>query len=208
MTTTNWLGTTSTDWFTSTNWDNGVPTATSDVVIGATATSPTIGGTPIFTINTLTINGTDTLTMGDTTSGNSVFMTVTNGITLSGGGTISGQGNITGNVTATGPATIRAKAVNTQNTPQLEIFGTITDTGNQLTLAIGNDANLNLDELILTQNSSAHAVDFSGGSGHLTLQDTGVGLTLTVGSTMAIGAGTVFLAGNTRAARFSPTTVE
>src|SRR4051794_13649517 len=125
MATTNWLGTTSTDWFTAGNWDNGVPTDTSDVVIGTTGTSPTIGGTPIFTINTLTINGTDTLTMGDATSGNSVFMTVTNGIVMS-GGTISGQGNITGNVTATGPATIRVTAVNSQNTPQLEFFGTIT----------------------------------------------------------------------------------
>jgi hypothetical protein len=200
MATRNWTGSTSTDWFTAGNWDTGVPTNGDDVIIGTTMKSPIIGGTPTITINTLTINGTDTLTFGDSTSGNSVFMTVTNGITLSGGGSVVGQAEIIANVTATGPATIMAKAVNGQNTPQLEFFGTITDTGGLLTLSIANDGpsgtNLKPDQLILTKNSSAHAVNFNGGQGQLVLQDTGPGLTVTIGTQMAVGAGQVFLAGN------------
>lgn len=44
--TTNWTGTSSTDWNTPGNWDNGVPTATLDVVISSTAiVQPTISTT-------------------------------------------------------------------------------------------------------------------------------------------------------------------
>ena len=200
MATINWLGTTSTDWFTDSNWDtNTVPTSIDDVVIGTTGGfQPTIGGTPLFTVNKITINGTDTLTVGDGTSGNSVFLTVTTGVTIGGGGSIIGQGFIEADITVNGAATIGVSAVNSQNTPQLVINGAISDPLGNLTLSLGNDANLNPDELILNFASQAQTVDFNGGTGHLVLQFAGgAGVSLDVGTQMDIGAGAVFLAGST-----------
>jgi len=72
-----WIGATSTDWNTASNWCGGVPTATTDVVIlSGTANQPTIGVSGglcrDITINagaTLTISGSNTLTVhGDWTS--------------------------------------------------------------------------------------------------------------------------------------------
>ncbi len=38
----NWLGTSSTDWFTALNWDSGIPNSTTDVTVNSTGHSPTI----------------------------------------------------------------------------------------------------------------------------------------------------------------------
>src|ERR1700760_26722 len=55
----------STDWFRKQNWNpnDSVPTAADSVTIGTTTNSPTIAGqaAPVLT---LTMNGTDTLTIG------------------------------------------------------------------------------------------------------------------------------------------------
>ena len=185
MATKTWTGSVSADWFTAGNWTGGIPGTTDDAVIGTTTTSPTIGGTPLFTIQSLTINGSDTLTVGDATSGISVFLTATNGITLSGGASMIGEGNITGNITATGAATLGVKKVNDQNTPEFVVTGTITDTGNALTLLVGDDP----DILMLVGPAAAHAVNFNGHKGELDIYNN----TLTVSGPMAVGDGTVFL---------------
>jgi hypothetical protein len=185
MATMTWTGAASTDWFNPGNWDTGfVPGSADDAVIGTTVNSPTLqAGT---TLQSLTLNGTNTLTLGDVNSGNSVGLDASaGGITVSGGGTITGQGSLTGNIIATGTATISVSRVNAQNTPQLQINGTITDSGSALTLGIlDNDA-----ELILTGASQANAVNFGGTTGQLRIVNT----TLTMGGVMAIDTGEVFL---------------
>jgi hypothetical protein len=59
QTTTSWRGTGGTGWTTASNWTNGVPTASSDVIIGDenfTGTShPAIS--TVVTVNSLTIGG-------------------------------------------------------------------------------------------------------------------------------------------------------
>jgi len=66
-----WVGLTSTDWFTASNWcDNAVPTLASDVIINTGIFQPVINNTAqcnSITINTgatLTVSGTNTLTVG------------------------------------------------------------------------------------------------------------------------------------------------
>ena len=63
-TTTIWLGGTSTDWFTASNWSSGVPTASMNCIINAATNNPIIlSGTA--SCNTMTIgNGTLTMTGG------------------------------------------------------------------------------------------------------------------------------------------------
>jgi len=59
-----WLGVTSTDWFTASNWCGGVPTATSDVTIpavGSVPNQPTINATGAMCRNIVN-NGTITIT--------------------------------------------------------------------------------------------------------------------------------------------------
>lgn len=75
-----WIGVTSTDWFTATNWSNGVPTATNFGNIDTTAPNATEVGAPgaqvpgllvgNFGSGTLTIQNGGTLSSGAVTLGN------------------------------------------------------------------------------------------------------------------------------------------
>src|SRR5258708_19913522 len=89
MATKTWTGALSTDWNTAGNWSPpGVPASTDDVLIGTTANSPTlsVSGT---TVNSITISGTDTLTLDPVISPG---LAATNGITLSSpGGTTAAR---------------------------------------------------------------------------------------------------------------------
>ena len=77
---TSWKGTTSTSWTTSANWTNGVPTSTSDVVIGDANFT---GGSDPTLSSTVTVNS---LTLGST---NSPFLTLNNKGTLTVNGNVS-----------------------------------------------------------------------------------------------------------------------
>ena len=121
-----WKGTTSTDWFTSSNWCGGTPTASTNVSIPSGGTQPTIGvtaGTGLcnnITINpsaTLTITGSNGLTVSGNWVNNGTFTggassTVTfNGATQSIGGTSSNtfnnfSGSTSGTKTAAGNITV------------------------------------------------------------------------------------------------------
>jgi hypothetical protein len=168
-----WTGSVSTDWNDPNNWSLfGVPGSADDVVIGTTATSPVLPFSTNVTVNTITINGTDTLTLIG------AVLTVTNGVTLSSTGGISGQGTLAAAVTATGAAQISSNSIAPRT---LEVTGTITDSGNALVLHPIGFTTLKLDAA-----SAAHAVIFDSlGGGALAL---GANATLTVGTAMTLHA--------------------
>ncbi len=79
---TTWLGVTSADWNTATNWDNGVPSTSAQVVLtGAGNFRPLNQNIPNLSINSLTINGPDKGAY--TVSGNAITLTsITNAIVV------------------------------------------------------------------------------------------------------------------------------
>lgn len=91
-----WLGTTSTDWATASNWCGGIPTNTTDVVIPSTATNmPTVSANAVaksVTINSgATLNGgTENLTLSGNFTNNGTFNPDTGTITVSNTGTTFG----------------------------------------------------------------------------------------------------------------------
>jgi collagen type I alpha len=171
-----WIGSTSTDWFTASNWDtSSVPASGDDVVIPTTATAPHLSkGT---TVDSVTISGTTSLSLS---SSPVTTLIATNGITLSSTGGVTGNGTLLlgsgATLTATGAATIAASG------GQLAIDGPIDDAGNQLTLAIiGNTDTLSVSD----SDSTAETVNFNGASGRVLVN----GVTLTIGTTTTIGKG-------------------
>ncbi len=74
-----WLGTTDNDWHTPSNWCGGVPTSSTNVVIPSGGNQPTISAAAVcnnITINsgaTLTIAGTNTLTVSGNWTNNGTF---------------------------------------------------------------------------------------------------------------------------------------
>src|ERR1035437_5190242 len=89
-TTGQWLGTTSTDWFTASNWCGGVPTSTTNVVIPSGGNQPVIGAAAVcnnITINsgaTLTFTGSNTLTVSGNWANNGAFTANTSTVTFNG----------------------------------------------------------------------------------------------------------------------------
>jgi len=82
-TATAWTGDINTDWATSGNWSNGVPTSAKDVSIPDVTNAPIIGATTGASVNNLTINEPD------------------DGLTILGGGSLIVAGTSSGNVTYT-----------------------------------------------------------------------------------------------------------
>ncbi len=181
MATKTWTGSVSTDWNDPNNWDPpGVPGGFDDVVIGTTATSPILGTTT--TLNSLAINGLDTLTLTNP----SAFLIVTNGISLDSTGGISGVGTVTANITATGAATIAA------NGGTLRIVGDLNDTGDALTLSLtaAGDRLAHFPPGDFISHSSVHTANIDTVVGTLELS---AKTYLTVATTMTIGDSTVQL---------------
>jgi hypothetical protein len=91
-TTGTWVGTTSTDWNTTTNWCNGtIPTATTDVTIPSGGNQPTISGAAAC--KNITISSGATLTVAATgTLSVSGAITKTGTLTLSTGSTVNYAG--------------------------------------------------------------------------------------------------------------------
>ncbi|MCF6212903.1 MAG: hypothetical protein L3J45_02645, partial [Flavobacteriaceae bacterium] len=100
---TTWTGTSTTDWNTAGNWDNGIPTASLDAVVPNVSNKPIIANTNMV-CNNLTIDASSSLTIntakGLTISGNLVnngAITVASDATTSGSLIVSGTS--TGNIT-------------------------------------------------------------------------------------------------------------
>lgn len=85
---TSWTGASSTSWTVAANWSSGVPTSSSDVIIGDASFTggfqPTLGST--VTINSLTVGGTTSSTL---TINNKGTLTVEGDVTINANGTIS-----------------------------------------------------------------------------------------------------------------------
>jgi len=82
---TTWTGATSTTWTDASNWNNGVPTATTDVLIGTGTFQPIIASNE--SIKSLTLNASTTLTV---TSGFNLTVT---GAVVNNGGTMTIENN-------------------------------------------------------------------------------------------------------------------
>ena len=105
-TTNTWTGTTSTSWFTPSNWSCGsVPTAASDVIIPNVTNKPIIDGTNTTALaNTLTVNSGsltvksgNTLKVTDAVTNNSGTITLENTASLVQINNVANTGNITYN---------------------------------------------------------------------------------------------------------------
>lgn len=87
-----WLGSTSTDWNTASNWSKGVPGNSAKVKISNQTNTPMITGDR--TINQLSIESSGTLTID-----NAASLTVTNGTEIEHGGSLLVNGSFTGTLT-------------------------------------------------------------------------------------------------------------
>jgi hypothetical protein len=114
-----WIGTTSTDWHTASNWCGGVPTLVTDVVIPSGGNQPTISAAALcnnITLNSgafLTISGSNTLTVSGNWANNGGALTAnTSTVTFNGSGkTIGGTTPTTFyNVALSGSATVSTAA--------------------------------------------------------------------------------------------------
>ncbi|SHF89242.1 hypothetical protein SAMN05443549_101722 [Flavobacterium fluvii] len=90
-----WLGITNTDWNTSTNWCGGsIPTSLTDVTIGFTTNQPVVGSSGGLCRNitiasgaTLTISGSNTLTVRGNWTNNGTFVPNTSTVSFNGAST-------------------------------------------------------------------------------------------------------------------------
>lgn len=153
-----WTGTTSTDWFTASNWCGSVPVSTSDVVIGSgTANMPVIASTGA-TCRNLTVNTGATLTIAGSNT-LSVKGNVANSGTLAGTGTAVLNGTAAQTVTGTGVF----KNITLNNASGATLSGAVTVSG-VLTLTAGtlaSNGNLTVD-LTTGQISGAGSGSVSG----------------------------------------------
>ncbi|MEP6794325.1 MAG: hypothetical protein ABJB16_08370, partial [Saprospiraceae bacterium] len=149
-TTGTWLGTTSTDWNVASNWCGGIPTATTDIIVPAGPTNqPVIGAagglSRNLTINSgasLTISGSNTLSISGNWSNNGTFTantsTVTfNGTTQSIGGSVTTLFNnlvLSNSGTKTFATSITINANLSVATGVIINLGTFTSFANSLTL--------------------------------------------------------------------------
>ena len=119
-----WLGTTSTDWNTGSNWCGGVPTSSTNVIIpSGTTYAPTIGSTGgicnSITINnsaTLTIGGAYSLTVSGNWTNNGAFAPGTGTVTFNGTTVIAGSTSTSFyNTTLSGSASVSTGVATTVN---------------------------------------------------------------------------------------------
>ena len=191
-----WTGTTSTDWFTPGNWNNGVPTAGTDAKLDTVTPNPTVIGTPgaattnlqvgLSSVGQLTIGGGGTLASSTGTlglsSGSQGAVTVTGA-----GSTWTSTGNI---VVGSGGA----------GTLTIANGGTVTAAALQLAVQAGSSATLNIGagagSLVAAPGTlSTASVSFGAGTGTINFNHTSTNY---VFAPTISGAGSVnVLAGST-----------
>ena len=204
-----WLGTTSTAWNTASNWCGGVPTSSTEVVIPSGGNQPLIGAAAVcnsITINagaTVTMNGSNTLTVSGNFVNNGTFTPGTGTVIFDGTSVISGStvntfNNLTISGTLTGPlsATIHItgnwnnSGTFTHNDGTVAFTGTTTQTiGGSSTSPFYNlTADKTSADIVLTTDESVN--------GTLTLT-AGIIDAITNGVTLTIGSAGSATAGST-----------
>jgi hypothetical protein len=206
MATTTWTGASSTNWTSSSNWNNGSPAFGDTAVIPSSVSSgnwPTLSSTR--TITQLTVNSGGQLTIATggslTTTGSGGSASTNAGSIFLTGGTLVNSGTFTNNSAILGRGSIGTSG--THGTITNTATGVITASGGTLnvysvvtsgTLQVGSVSTDNLD--IRTTGSSVANVSFISlsGAGSLTIES-GVILTDTSASALDIGSNKLVLAG-------------
>ena len=204
-----WLGTTSTAWNTASNWCGGVPTSSTEVVIPSGGNQPLIGAAAVcnsITINagaTVTMNGSNTLTVSGNFVNNGTFTPGTGTVIFDGTSVISGStvntfNNLTISGTLNGPSSATMHITGnwsnsgtfTHNDGTVAFTGTATQTiGGSSTSPFYNlTADNTSADIVLTTDESVN--------GTLTLT-AGIIDAITNGVTLTIGSAGSATAGST-----------
>jgi hypothetical protein len=144
-----WIGVTSSDWNTASNWCGGIPTASTDVIIPSFAPNmPNLAGAGTvrsITINTgasLTITATGTLDLFGNVTNNGTFATAAGNINFRGTGSQTIPGFTANNVTMNGGGGIVPGGNVTVNGTLTLTNGHITLGANNLILAAGSTGSM------------------------------------------------------------------
>lgn len=199
-----WIGGTSTDWLTTSNWCNGVlPTATTDVLIPAVAPFKPVINTAgavarnitIETGASLGINGTQTITLGGNWTNNGTFTPGTGTVAFSG----TTAQTISGSVTHSFNNLSLNNSTGLSLSSAASVAGTLTLSSG--TLASGTNLTMNANSEVIRTNGAMTGTIQGSNSYNLTYQGTnkttgaevsGSGLnnvtvTLTAGQTLTSG---------------------
>lgn len=162
-----WLGTTNTNWFTASNWCNGVPTAGTNVFIPASAPRmPVINGpgavcNSITIEGTLTLQGTNTLFVNGDWSMNGTFTAAT-------GSTVNFVGNINATLSGLNTSSFGKLTINKGNGYKVTNSGAAFSTQGDLTISGGNltlqaydiDYNIGGNLSVTSSGSLTHSVNW------------------------------------------------
>jgi hypothetical protein len=186
VTTRNWVGTTSTDWNTATNWaPSGVPASTDIIQIGVVAFTghqPTIGDNETAKCSTLTLGTLTAATL--TINNNNATLTVGSTVIVGSGCTITVNGTLSAGTTITvnNSGTITVNGTLAAGT-SVTVGGTITVNGS-LTAGAGGTVTVNNGGMITVTGGTLTA------NGAVTVANGGM-ITVTLGNLSAVGTVTI-----------------
>ena len=183
----NWIGVTSSDWNTASNWCGGIPTASTDVVVSSGAPNYPVYSSGTSTVNSITINNGATMSLnGGTVTGGNIALNGTGVLLVGSSGTlvmnnnqVSGTGSLTLNGTVTTTKTEGFNGSSTTcvvNTISLSLGSGSTVnylSGSSQTITAANYGNLsntgNGNRILASSGTIGVAGVFSPGTGNYTI---------------------------------------